>query len=162
MNISFTTKYNFADYFEMHSLNFKKIKPWLYIIVIPYLIINIIELLVFSIGIFDPLSCISIFLSILLISPLLPMTTAFFVYSKSKQTLKSVTFEFDTKGVTIVTSTDNLKSTWGSYYKYLYNDKIINLYRSSLIITALPRRSFKSDNDWNNLLKLLKENIKQK
>jgi len=158
--MKFKVNYTFEDYLESQKLYLKGLKSTWVIKLLGFLLIFIF-LLSWSIGQFAYLDLFFVLFALALIfsGNLLPYVWSKILFKKAKNLHRETAFEVTEKGITSENEVEYGKSEWEAYVKYLYNEKVVVLFKSANVVTVLPKREVGKEN-WPKLIDLAKENIK--
>ena|SRR3712207_2004185 len=92
-----------------------------------------------------------------------PQTVLRFSAGRAYRTAKHLQipteFVLDETGMGVHSPLESAKTDWDSFIRCRYTDKILALYRTPMLVTAVPRHSVGSDQDWNDLLALVARKI---
>lgn len=162
--IKFTTSYNLKDLYEAQKLAFYLTKPRKIILLLCGIIVLLPPVSHFlkhkplnlEDFLFIGLAIIFIFYSKITLWVL-----SYFIYRKNiKYYSRPVQLEFDEDGIRSVSETANTAVKWSNFYKFAVNKEMLLLYTTSQIFNMLPKRAFKSDEEWKKLIELVKQKIK--
>jgi hypothetical protein len=81
-------------------------------------------------------------------------------FHDSKNMQVPITFTITDTGWTMKSSVESAEFSWEMFSHYYLNEHVLAVYRNEAVANVLPRRTFASDKEWQQLLSLVKKHVK--
>lgn len=161
--MKFTVKYTLKNLYEaqrrMRQLT--KARQIVFILfVVSLFLMPLIRYIEYGLFKTDDLVTVSLGVIFLFYHQIILRISAYYIYRKNlKYYFMSTCFEFDENGVDITSESINSKVKWDGFSKFIVNDKMLLLYTTSQIAVMVPKRIVKSEEDWWDLMELIKNKL---